>query len=87
MERIPAGETPGPLGKAATRRYPVRRDPRTAHDLGCDTPEQIRRREEAKARRDAARAARRHAPKRHAPKGVPKDARPRPKGAMPRNEP
>jgi DNA-binding beta-propeller fold protein YncE len=57
VERIPAGEAPGPLGKAAPRRYRVHRDPRTAHDLGCGTPEQIRRRDEAKARRDAARAA------------------------------
>jgi YVTN family beta-propeller protein len=68
VERIPAGETPGPLGTAAPRRYPVRRDPRTVHDLGCGTPEQIQRRDEAKARRDAARrdAARRDAARRDA---------------------
>lgn len=81
VERIRAGETPGPLGQAAPRRYRARRDPRTAHDLGCGTPEQIRRREEAKARRDAARRearqeARREA--REAPRPTPPRRRDRP---------
>lgn len=55
IERIRAGETPGPLGKAAARRMRAQRDPRTAHDLGCGTSEQLQRRAEEKARRDAAR--------------------------------
>jgi DNA-binding beta-propeller fold protein YncE len=55
VERVRAGQAPGPLGRAAPRRDRAHRDKRTAHDLGCGTPEQLARRREAKARRDAAR--------------------------------